>query len=70
MYRLAASQAVLVVKNPPAMQEMKEMQVLSLCREDLLEKEMAMHSSILPEKFHGEKSLAVYSPQVAGIRQD
>ena len=69
MYRLAASQAVLVVKNPPAMQEMKEMQVLSLRREDLLEKEMAMHSSILPEKFHGE-NLAVYSPRAEGIRHD
>ena len=70
MYRLAASQAVLVVKNPPAMQEMKEMQVLSLHWEDLLEKEMAMHSSILPEKFHGEKNLAVYSPRAEGIRHD
>ena len=33
-----------VVKNLPAMQEM---QVWSLGREDLLEKEMATHSSVL-----------------------
>ena len=32
------------VKNPPAMQETR---VLSLGRKDLLEKEMATHSSIL-----------------------
>ena len=35
---------VSVVKNPPVMQER---QVHSLVREDLLEKEMATHSSIL-----------------------
>ena len=33
-----------MVKNPPAMQEMW---VRSLGREDLLEKEMAIHTSIL-----------------------
>ena len=33
-----------MVKNPPAKQEM---QVRSLSQEDLLEKEMATHSSIL-----------------------
>ena len=37
----------LVVKNPPAMQETW---VQSLGREDLLEKEMATHSSILAWK--------------------
>ena len=61
---------VLVAKNPPAMQEMKEMQVQSLGREDLPEKEMSVHSSILPEKFRGEKSPAVYSPRAARIRHD
>ena len=35
------------VKNLPAMQETQEMQVQSLGWEDLLEKEMATHSSIL-----------------------
>ena len=35
------------VKNPPAMQEMKETQVRSLGLEDPLEESMATHSSIL-----------------------
>ena len=39
-----------VVKNPPAVQEMQEMWVPSLGREDFLEEEMATHSSILPKK--------------------
>ena len=42
-----ASQVVLVVKNPPAMQELQEKQVRSLSWEDPLEEEMATHSSIL-----------------------
>ena len=50
-----------VVKNPLAMQEMQEMWVPSLGRQDFLEEEMATHSSILPEKSHGQKSLAGYS---------
>ena len=36
-----------MVKNLPAVQEMQEMWVWSLGQEDLLEKEMATHSSIL-----------------------
>ena len=39
-----------VVKNLPAMQEMQEMQVWSLGREDPLEKELATHSNILDRK--------------------
>ena len=35
------------VRNPLAVQETKEMQVRSLGQEDLPEKEMAPHSSIL-----------------------
>ena len=35
-----------MVKNPPAMQETLETQIRSLGQEDLLEKEMATHSSI------------------------
>ena len=35
------------VKNPPAVQETQETQVQSLGREDPLEEEMAIHSSIL-----------------------
>ena len=40
----------LVVKNPPAIQEMQEMWVQSLDREDPLEKGMATHSGILARK--------------------
>ena len=36
-----------LVKNPPEMQEMLEMQVQSLSWEDSLEEEMATYSSIL-----------------------
>ena len=36
-----------MVKSPPAEQETQEMWVRSLGQEDLLEKEMAIHSSIL-----------------------
>ena len=46
------------VKNLPAMQETW---VRSLGWEDLLEKGMTTHSSILA-KFHGQRSLAGYSP--------
>ena len=48
----------LVVKNLPAMQETW---VCSLGQEDLLQEEMATHST-LPRKFHGQRSLADYSP--------
>ena len=47
------------MKNPPALQEP---QVRSLGREDLLEKEMATHSSVLAWEIHGQRSLAGYSP--------
>ena len=36
--------------------------VQSLGRKDLLEKDMATHSSILPGKSHGWRSLVGYSP--------
>ena len=39
-----------VIKNLSAMQESQETQVRSLGQEDLLEKEMAIHSSILAWK--------------------
>ena len=41
---------------------MQETWVRSLGWEDPLEKEMATHSSILPGKSHGQRSLAGYSP--------
>ena len=46
-------------KNMPAMEETR---VGSLDGEDPQEKCMATHSSILATKFHGQKSLADYSP--------
>ena len=42
------------VKNPPVMQETKEMQVWSLNWDDPLEQEMATHSSILSWKIPEE----------------
>ena len=48
-----------MVKKPPAKEEM---QVQSLGQEDPQEKEMATCSSILAGKFHGQRSLAGYSP--------
>ena len=48
-----------MVKNFPVMQETW---VQSLGWEDLLEKGMATHSSILPREFHGQGSLVGYSP--------
>ena len=54
-----ASQMVLVVKNPPANSADG---VWSLGWEDPLEQEMASCSSILPGKYHGQKSLLGSSP--------
>ena len=44
-----ASLLALMVKSLPAMQEIQEAQVQSLGQEDLLEKEMVTHSSILAQ---------------------
>ena len=41
----------------------RETWVHSLGWEDPLEKEMAFHSSILPGKSHGQRSLEGYSPR-------
>ena len=46
-----------MVKNP------QEMWVQSLDEEDPLEKEMAISSVFLPDKLHGHRSLAGYSPR-------
>ena len=54
-----------MVKNAPANEEMQETWVQSLGREDLLEKEMATHSSILA----WEIPLADYSPRVLVLGQ-
>ena len=47
-----------MVKSLPAMQETW---IQSLGREDPLEEEMAIHSSILAGEFHGQRSLVGYS---------
>ena len=54
-----ASLVAQMVKHLPAMRETR---VRSLGWEDPLEKEMAIHSSILPRKFHGWRNLVGYSP--------
>ena len=51
-----------MVKNLPANQEMQETRVSSLNWKDPLEEEMAIHSSILTWRIHGQWSLAGYSP--------
>ena len=48
-----------MVKNLPAMQETW---VRSLGQKDPLEKGMATHSVFLSTEFHGQRSLAGYSP--------
>ena len=55
---IRASLMAQMVKNLPAMQETW---VQSLGQEDPLEKGMATHSSILPGKSHGWRSLVGYS---------
>ena len=56
---ISREQTAQTVKNPPAMQETW---VGSLGWEDTLEKEMAIHSSILPGESRGWRSLVGYSP--------
>ena len=54
-----------VIKNLPAMQELRElqeMQVQFLGWEDPLEEGMATHSRFLPRESHGQRSLAGCSP--------
>ena len=48
----------------------RETRVQSLGQEDLLEKEMATHSSILTWESHGQRSLVtVYRLQSVGLRR-
>ena len=54
LYFLDTSPLLKTVKNLPAMWETL---AWSLSQEDSLEKGMATHSSILPGKFHGQRSL-------------
>ena len=57
-----ASLVAQLKKKPPAIQETWETWVRSLCQEDPLKKEMATTPVFLPGEFHGQKSLAGYSP--------
>ena len=50
------------VKNQLATQEIQETWVRSLGEEDLLEKGMATHSSILAWRMHAQRRLVGYSP--------
>ena len=61
---LWASFVAQLVKNPPAMQEM---QVRSLGGEDPLEKEMAMHSRILPWDIPPTEDKGAWRATVHGI---
>ena len=49
----------LVAQTVKRLSTMLETQVRALGWEDPLEKEMAIHSSILPRKFHGWRSLGL-----------
>ena len=50
------------VKNPPPMQEMQEIQFLSLGGEDPLEEGMQPTPLFLPGESHGQRSPEDYSP--------
>ena len=51
-----------VVKNLPAVQGTQEAQVRFLGQEDPLEKEWKPTAVFLPGEFHGQQSLAGFSP--------
>ena len=52
------------------MQEIQETWVRSLDGDDPLEEEMATHSVFLPEKSHGQRSLAGYSAWDPRVRHN
>ena len=60
-YLVPPSVASLVVKMVKRLPAMQKTQVRSLGWEDPLGKEMATHSSTLPGKFHGRRSVVGYS---------
>ena len=60
LFDIRASLIAQLVKNLPVMQETQDSY---LGQEDPLEKEMAVHSSILAGECHGQRSLAGYSPR-------
>ena len=59
---IPASWASMIAQIVKSLLAVRETQIQSLDWEDHLEKEMATHSSILPGEFHGQRSLAGYSP--------
>ena len=58
-WNLQFAKVAQMVKDLPAMWET---QVRSLGQEDPLEEGMSTHSSILPWRIHGQRSLAGYNP--------
>ena len=59
------------VKNPPAMQDTQEIQVRFLSQEDLLEEDMATHSSVLAWEFpRTEEPGGLQSMELQRIRHD
>ena len=55
----------LVAQTVKLLPTMRDTRVQSLGREDLLQKEMATHSSILPGKSYGQRSLVGIASQLA-----
>ena len=62
---MAYKMTSLVAQTVKRLPTMRETRVQSLGREDLLEKEMATHSSILPGKSYGQRSLVGIASQLA-----
>ena len=62
LFSLKQKWTSLVAQTVKHLPTMRETQVQYLGREALLEKEMATHSSILPGKSHGWRSLVGYRP--------
>ena len=60
--KLGKTISSLVAQMVKRLPTMWETWVQFLCQEDLLEKEMAPHSSTLAWKNHGRRSLVGYSP--------
>ena len=52
----------LVAQTVKRLSAMRETRAQSLGQEDPLEKELAIHSSTMPGKSHGQRSLVGYSP--------
>ena len=70
MYKFQASQVALVVKNPPANAGNTETKLRSLGWEDLLEKKMATHSSILAWKIPWTEEPVLHSTGLQRVGHD